>query len=113
MSNETIQPPHTATPSNSLGDICLEAHALVTGDRNHHYDHPYNDYSKVRDIYQAITGINLTVEEAVMFPLAMKLARIRTARDKGRYHHDSVVDAVGYLACFAAVVEVGAPTVNV
>lgn len=93
-------------------EVCLEAFSLITGDRNKNYDHPYNDYSKVREIYKAISGVDLTVEQAVLFPLAMKLARMKTARDKGQYHHDSLVDAIGYLGCLAAVIEAGEPSLT-
>lgn len=99
MSNKTIHLPSGETLCGDGAEICIEAYDLITGDRNRDYDHPYDDYVKVAEIYQAITGISLTVEQAVLFPLAMKLARMRTARDKGRWHHDSVVDAIGYLGC--------------
>lgn len=84
-------------------DVLLEAHRLITGDRGSDYGHPYDDYAKVADIYRALTGIELSVEEAVLFPLAMKLARMRTARDADRWHHDSVVDAAGYVGCLAMI----------
>jgi hypothetical protein len=86
-------------------EVLLEAHHLITGDRNNHYGHPHDDYAKVAEIYAALTGIELDVEQAVLFPLAMKLARIRTAREAGRWHHDSVVDAAGYLGCLAMIHE--------
>jgi hypothetical protein len=43
------------------------------------------------------------VKQAIMFPLAMKLARIRTNTFDGHdgWHRDSVVDACGYLACLS------------
>jgi hypothetical protein len=99
MSKRITHRPSGETLSGDGAEICIEAYDLITGDRNDQYDHPYEDYAKVAEIYQAITGIHLSVEQAVLFPLAMKLARMRTARDKGRWHHDSVVDAIGYLGC--------------
>ena len=82
-------------------DILLEAHRLITGDRQAAYDHPVEDYTKVAEIFEGITGIKLTVQQALCFPLAMKLARMRTNREQGRWHEDSVVDAIGYLGCMA------------
>jgi hypothetical protein len=84
-------------------EILLEAHTLITSDRQKDYGHPADDYAKVAEIFNGLTGVQLSVEEAVMFPLAMKLARIRTARDHDRWHHDSVVDAAGYLGCLAMI----------
>ena len=86
-------------------EILLEAHNLVNCDRGQSYGHPSDDYRKVRDIFESLTGISLSVEQAVLFPLAMKLARIRTHMETNSFHRDSVVDAAGYLACLSMVVE--------
>lgn len=84
-------------------DVLTEAHRLVNTDRGEAYGPPHEDYAKVAEIYAALTGVKLTVLQAIMFPLAMKLARIRTNTFSGRdgWHRDSVVDAAGYLACLA------------
>lgn len=103
MSKRTMRPPSGETRSLEGAEVCLEAHDLITGARHADYDHPFDDYSKVAEIFRAVTGVSLTVEQAVCFPLAMKLARMRTARDQGRWHHDSVVDAIGYLGCLAMI----------
>lgn len=100
-------PPSGETRSVTGAEIVLQAYDLITGDRNDSYDHPHNDYLKVAQIFEAVTGIRLTVEQAVLFPLAMKLARIRTHMERGGYHEDSVRDAIGYLGCYAMVKEVG------
>jgi hypothetical protein len=34
-----------------------------------------------------------------MFMVAVKLARLRTNLERDTIHHDSLVDALGYLAC--------------
>lgn len=84
-------------------EVLLEAYRLVNQDRGEQYGPPHEDYSKVAEIFSAITGIHLTVEQAIMFPLAMKLARIRTNTFDGKngWHNDSVIDAAGYLACLS------------
>jgi len=88
-----------------LGDdgseIVVKAYELITGDRNNDYGHPADDYSKVAEIFEALTGIHLTVQQALCFPLAMKLARMRTSRERGLWHEDSVVDAIGYIGCMS------------
>jgi hypothetical protein len=94
--------PQTTRPGS---EVLLEAHRLVNQDRGEQYGPPHEDYAKVAEIFSAMTGVNLTVKEAVMFPLAMKLARIRTNTFSGHdgWHEDSVVDACGYLACLSMV----------
>ncbi len=105
MSKKTIRQQHGETHSLAGAEICIEAYDLITGDRNNDYAHPYDDYSKVASIFESLSGVSLSVEEAVLFPLAMKLARMRTARENNRWHHDSVVDAIGYLGCLSMINE--------
>lgn len=83
-------------------EILLEAHHLITGDRNRDYDHPLDDYEKVVEIFHALTGIDLTVEQALLFMVSVKMARLRTNLDRGVLHRDSIVDAAGYLGCLSA-----------
>jgi propanediol dehydratase large subunit len=80
-------------------EILLEAHRLVNGPRQKDYGHPADDYQKVSDIFYAISGIDLSVSDAIMFMVSVKLARLRTNLENGTIHHDSLVDALGYLAC--------------
>jgi hypothetical protein len=84
-------------------EVLLEAFRLVNQDRGEQYGPPHEDYAKVAEIFSSITGVKLSVEQAIMFPLAMKLARIRTNTFDGKngWHNDSVIDAAGYLACLS------------
>jgi hypothetical protein len=105
VSKRTTRPQHGETHSLAGAEVCIEAYDLITGDRNNDYDHPLEDYTKVAMIFQSLSGVSLTVEQAVLFPLAMKLARMRTASENNRWHHDSVVDAIGYLGCLSMINE--------
>ena len=87
----------------SGAEILLEAHSLITGDRQKQYAHPLYDYTQARDIFEGMTGICLTVEQAILFMVAVKLSRLRTALADGGWHHDSIVDTAGYLGCLAMV----------
>ena len=78
-------------------DILLEAHRLVTGPRNDSYGDVVDDYSKVIDIFYGLTGMRLSLADALMFMVSVKMARLRTNLDKNRLHHDSLLDAIGYL----------------
>lgn len=82
-------------------DILLDAYDLVVGDRQEAYSHPTDGFENVCTIFEAFTGITLTVEQALLFMLSVKFARLRANLDKGILHRDSVVDAAGYLACMS------------
>jgi hypothetical protein len=84
-------------------DVLLEAHNLITGDRHNAYAHPLEDYTQTRDIFEALCGVSLTVEQAILFMVSVKLSRLRTAMSEGRWAHDTVVDTAGYIGCLAMV----------
>ena len=84
-------------------DILLDAYALITGARQATYAHPTEDYTKVTEIFSALTGIRLSLEQGILFMVAIKLARLRTNIEAGRMHWDSLVDAAGYLGCLGMV----------
>jgi len=83
----------------SIGaDILLEAHQLITGPRQATYGNVTEDYSKVIEIFAGLTGIRLSMSDALLFMVSVKMARLRTNLEKNRLHHDSLLDALGYLA---------------
>lgn len=86
--------------------VTAEAHELVRGDRGRIYDHPAIDYGRTAAIFAAITGIELSVPEAVTFMLAVKLSRIGAALDHdfpASVVRDSIVDLAGYADCLFGV----------
>jgi hypothetical protein len=87
-------------------EILLEAHRLVNQDRQANYGHPADDYRTVTEIFDALTGIKLNTRDALLFMVSVKLARLRTNFDGGKLHHDSLLDAIGYLTCINMVNEV-------
>ena len=83
-----------------------EAARLVFGDRGAIYDHPAVDYGRTAELFEALTGITLTVREAVAFMVCVKLSRIGAALDHefgAATVRDSIVDAAGYLDCLFGV----------
>jgi len=83
----------------SIGaDILLEAHQLITGPRQATYGNVTEDYSKVIEIFAGLTGIRLSMSDALLFMVSVKMARLRTNLEKNRLHHDTLLDALGYLA---------------
>lgn len=84
------------------GDAAYVAWQLTkNGDRMAQYGHPWEDYTMVRRIFGVLTNFkhNLTVQEAIMFMVAVKLARLMKSLNVEKLHEDSLIDAIGYLNC--------------
>ena len=80
-------------------EILQEAYKIVNQDRQKTYGHPKDDYTKVINIYQTLTGKQLTLTEALLFMVSVKLARLKTNLDQGQLHYDTLLDTIGYLTC--------------
>lgn len=95
------------TSPNPLWDsVTAEAHGLVHGNRGALYNHPSIDYGRVTELFEALTGIAMSVPEAVCFMMCMKLSRIGNALDQeftADMVRDSLVDLAGYADCLYAV----------
>jgi hypothetical protein len=79
--------------------VTADAYRLVYGDRGALYNHPAIDYGRVVDIFRAITGVELSAEEGVLFMHAVKLSRIANGLDEGfppEMIRDHFVDLAGY-----------------
>lgn len=90
-------------PNPTGAEIISEAYDLITGARQNDYDHPLDDYLRTVDIFRAITGIVLSVEEGILFMVAMKLSRLANELDKHLDVPDNTRDAIGYLGCLNMV----------
>lgn len=90
-------------PNLAGAETLIEAFELITGPRNDDYSHPLDDYSQVVRIFRALTGIQMTAEEGVLFMVSVKLARLTHNLEQGKFHQDSLVDAAGYLGCLAMI----------
>ena len=84
-------------------EILTEAHDLITGPRQAEYSHPFDDYYKVRELFYTMTGVMLSVKQAVTFMICVKMARLSTNLENDTWKRDTVVDAAGYLGCLAMV----------
>lgn len=79
-------------------DILTEAHKIITKDRNALYGPVTEDYAKVIKIFAGITGIQLSMADALLFMVSVKLARLSTNLEHNRLHYDTLLDTLGYLA---------------
>lgn len=72
---------------------CLEeAVRLTTGDRNKDYGDPVENMQHIADIFNAITGRDLTAREVAILHQATKISR----RQHSACHRDSYVDDMAY-----------------
>jgi len=92
-------------PMTHATNVLLNASIIINNDRNNTYGHVVDDYNKVRNIFHALTGIELDLHECLMFMASVKLARIRTNLERDILHKDSLTDLIGYLALQAEITE--------
>ena len=92
----TNTPKNKPTPGT---EILQEAYKIVNQDRQNTYGHPKDDYTKVTNIFETLTNKKLTLTEALLFMVSVKLARLKTNLDQGQLHHDTLLDTIGYLTC--------------
>lgn len=88
---------------NNGAEIIKEAYGLITGPRQDEYAHPLEDYGRTVDIFRSMTGIDLSVEEGIMFMVAVKLSRLANEINNGLSVPDNTRDAIGYLGCLNMV----------
>lgn len=73
-------------------DLLRDAHDLTMGDRNEAYGEPVANHRHIADIFNAITGRDLSAREIALVHQATKLAR----RAKNPLHRDSYLDGTAY-----------------
>jgi len=83
-------------------NILEEANNVTHGERLERYGPPAENFKRISEIASAMTGKEITSEDAVLVLMAVKLARLRQSPD----HRDSIVDVAGYAWCLAEVVGV-------
>lgn len=89
-----------------MEELLKKADALVNGDRNQAYGHPYDDYRRVAEIYNAITGQYMDASDCAMMMIAVKLARLGKHHNGNTVHEDSLVDLAGYAWVYAQILDV-------
>ena len=82
------------------GDILLDAHKIINGERQGQYGSPEDSFKLIAEKWSNYTTvcfhepIEFTSYDVAYMMFLMKLARI----EGGQYKQDSFVDALGYLA---------------
>lgn len=86
-----------------MGDVrsvAHEAHDLVYGERGQSYGHPFVDYKRATDAFNALTDHELSVEDGILFMQCVKLSR-----EQNQHSRDNLVDLIGYTICLERVKE--------
>lgn len=81
-------------------EILLEAHQLITGDRQHDYGHPLDDFSRTALIWSAILGTHVDAEQ-----VALCLVGVKISREVNHPKRDNAVDGAGYFGTLQMVKE--------
>ena len=74
---------------------------LLTQDRGRIYGSPYTNHKRIADIWSGILDMPITAHQVVLCMVGLKIARLVETPS----HHDSVADAIAYLAFYEDVLE--------
>ena len=76
------------------GDILIEAHRIINGERLDAYGSPEDNFTKIADLWSAYLHWTITPLDVALMMTLFKIARIQT----GSATKDSFTDAAGYIA---------------
>lgn len=85
-----------------------EAKALVYGDREAAYGHPYHDFKRIADVWTGYLAgrSELTPADVPQMMLLLKACRAAVDIERGKPpKHDTIVDEAGYAECAHRVAE--------
>ena len=78
----------------SKEDILIEALRIGNGARAADYGHPYHDYKRATDAFNALRGHNLTPADGTCF-----MRMVKESRQANRHKRDNCTDGAGYWRC--------------
>lgn len=79
--------------------ILPEAHQLINGDRNKTYDHPLDNFNRIKKGWEVIFGFEITEEQ-----VGLAMAWVKIAREVYKHKRDNLVDGAGYLGTVDMVI---------
>lgn len=86
--------------SDSMSEPILpEAHQLINNDRNESYDHPLDNFNRIKKGWEVIFGIEITEEQ-----VGLAMAWVKIAREAYKHKRDNLVDGAGYLGTVDMVI---------
>jgi hypothetical protein len=100
------------------GEFCAEAARIVTSDRNEQYGEPEDNFAAIAELWSVYLNrrfcagsapVELWAGDVAVMMTLFKIARETTAAE-GK--EDSVIDAIGYLACYGEITSAARYTVD-
>lgn len=79
-----------------LGALSLEAIETVCGPREDTYGPPEANLGRIAAMWTELLKTEITPQDVAACMVAVKLSRLVATPG----HHDSIVDAIGYLMCY-------------
>ncbi|CAB4166961.1 hypothetical protein UFOVP964_60 [uncultured Caudovirales phage] len=79
--------------------ILQEADGLINGDRNYTYDHPLDNFKRIKTGWEVIFGIDMTEEQ-----VGLAMAWVKIARESFMHKRDNLVDCAGYIGTVEMVI---------
>ena len=79
--------------------ILIEAHQLINNERNVDYDHPLDNFNRIRKGWEVIFGFKITEEQ-----VGLAMAWVKIAREVHKHKRDNLVDGAGYLGTVDMVI---------
>ncbi len=85
--------------SDSHKNILQEADDLIHGDRNYTYDHPLDNFNRIKKGWEVIFGIDITEEQ-----VGLAMTWVKIAREAYMHKRDNLTDGAGYLGTIEMVI---------
>lgn len=82
------------------GAVLAEAGRVINGERQDAYGNPEDSFTDIADLWGWYLGRPLLPSD-----VAMMMALLKFAREKHQHKRDNIVDACGYLALYADIVD--------
>lgn len=82
------------------GSVLVEAGKVINGERQDSYGNPEDSFAEIGTLWGWYLGRALSPAD-----VAMMMALLKFAREKNQRKRDNVVDACGYLALYADIVD--------
>ena len=79
--------------------ILVEAHQLINNERNIAYDHPLDNFNRIKKGWEVIFGFEITEEQ-----VGLAMTWVKIAREVHRHKRDNLVDGAGYLGTVDMVI---------
>lgn len=80
--------------------VLEEAQRLITGDRNNTYDHPLDNFARIKKGWEVIFGIDITEEQ-----VGLAMVWLKIAREAYKHKRDNLTDGAGYLGTIEMVIK--------